>query len=90
MLTQGGGSGSDHVVELGFFLSPVPPAGPLTIHLRCQELGIEQASVTVDATPIVAALPGVVELWPWEPESPLPQPPEPPTVPPGSWFAGAP
>lgn len=87
MLASHGGGGGDRSVRQEYFLTPVPPAGPLTFYVYCDALGIGQTSTTVDAAPLVEALSRVAELWPWEPANPSPTPPEPPSLPPGTWFA---
>jgi hypothetical protein len=86
---QGGGSGGEYFVEQSWWLSPLPPPGPLRIVLRCDPLGIGETSTVVDGGLIARAAADVVELWPWE-RPPEPEPPweRPPDVPEGSWFAG--
>ena len=83
-----GGSGDDRSVEQGWWLSPLPPDGPLTLVVRCPELGVEEVATEFDGTAVRAAAAGVVELWPWTPPFlGMPDSP-PPDLPPGSWFAG--
>ncbi|SFT92176.1 hypothetical protein SAMN05660657_03922 [Geodermatophilus amargosae] len=85
----GSGSGGNRSVDQTWWLSPLPPAGPLTFVVRCAELGIEETATEVDGAAVRAAAAGVVELWPWAPPSPWEEePPRPPDLPPGSWFAG--
>ncbi len=85
----GGGSGGVATVEQSWWLSPLPPEGPLRFVVRCAELGIPEASVVLDGTAIRRAADDVTTLWPWEP---LPgygdhEPPPPPDLPDDSWFA---
>jgi hypothetical protein len=84
----GGGSGGTLAADQSWWLSPLPPAGPLRIVVRCEPLGIAETSTVIDGTAIVQAAARVVELWPWEP-APEPPPPweQPPDVPGDSWFS---
>ena len=86
--SQGGGSGGDTSIDQSWWLSPLPPDGPLRIVLRCDELGLPETVTELDGTAVQAAASDVVELWPWEPPPAFRAPPSPPPpdVPPGSWF----
>lgn len=86
-LALGSGSGSDNTYDLRFWLSPLPPPGPVTMVCRWPEFDIDETKVTLDGTAIAAAGRAAVELWP--PETPEEQAPAPPTtLPPDSgWFA---
>ncbi|MGY1734260.1 hypothetical protein ACI798_22375 [Geodermatophilus sp. SYSU D01045] len=85
----GAGSAGDRTADQEWWLSPLPPDGPLTVVVRSADLGIEEAATELDGTAIRAAAAGVVELWPWTPPAPWdPEPPVPPDLPPGSWFRG--
>jgi len=85
---QGSGSGSSTAVDQEWWLSPLPPEGPLRFVVRSDLLGIGETSVELDGAAIRRAAEGVVVLWPWEPP-PRHEPPTspPPDVPPDSWFA---
>jgi hypothetical protein len=85
----GGGSGGVATVEQSWWLSPLPPEGPLRVVVRCAELGIPEASVVLDGTAIRRAADDVMTLWPWErpPEYGGSEPPPPPDLPDDSWFA---
>lgn len=89
VFTQRGGTGSEHSVDHAWWLSPLPPAGPLTVVVWCPELGLPETSSVLDGTAIRAAADGVVELWPWEPpRRPDPDRPRAPLeIPDDSWFA---
>jgi hypothetical protein len=83
-----GGSGGDSSIRQRWWLSPLPPEGPLTVVVRCPELGIEETSADLDGTAIRRAAEQVVELWPWSrQELAPPEPPPPPDLPDDSWFA---
>jgi hypothetical protein len=88
VLTQGSGSGQQLSVEQEWWLSPLPPAGPLRVVVRCDLLGLPEAAVELDGAAIRAAAAGVVVLWPWVPPSATEPPPPPaPDLPADSWFA---
>jgi hypothetical protein len=86
---QGGGSGSENSVDHSWWLSPVPPAGPLTVVVRCPALGLPETSTVLDGTAIREAADRVVTLWPWEPPRRRGPdlPASPPEIPEDSWFA---
>jgi len=86
---SGSGSGGEASVEQTWWLSPLPPDGPLRLVVRCPELGIGETVTELDGSAMRRAADGVVTLWPWErpPEDRHVEPP-PPDVPPDSWFAG--
>ena len=88
---QGGGGGGDTAIDQSWWLSPLPPPGPLRIVVRCDPLGVPETVTELDGSAVRAAAADVVELWPWEPPSAFrtPPPPAPPDVPPGSWFGSA-
>lgn len=88
LLTSKGGGGGGRVHEYDFWLFPLPPAGPLTFICRWASFGIAETHTELDGTPIVAALARVQTLWPWEPEEPLPEPPD-PQLPTDGWFGQA-
>jgi hypothetical protein len=86
---SGSGSGGEASVEQSWWLSPLPPDGPLRFVVRCPELGIEETVTELDGSALRRAADSVVTLWPWEPPPEHRQvEPPPPDVPPGSWFAG--
>lgn len=88
VLHPGGGSGGDTLIDQSWWLSPLPPEGPLRLVVRCPELGIAETVVELDGTAIRRAGESAVVLWPWEPRHERPDLPHPPDVPPDSWFAG--
>jgi hypothetical protein len=86
---SGAGSGGAFSVEQSWWLSPLPPAGPLRVVVRCDPLGIPDTSTVLDGGLIARAAADVVELWPWErPPEPTPPGERSPEVPDDSWFAG--
>jgi len=89
LLTSRGGGGGGRSVQQGFWLHPVPPPGPLAVVALAPGLGVEETRTELDGGLFAAAVDGVVELWPWEPEEAGPGLVEPdPDLPEGSWFRG--
>lgn len=90
VLASGGGGGGMSAVDQSWWLRPLPPEGPMTVVVRCDEIGIEESRAELDGTAVRQAAERVVTLWPWEPppEETLRDEPPPPPVPPDSWFAG--
>jgi hypothetical protein len=88
LLTQGSGSGHQLTVEQEWWLSPLPPAGPLRLVVRCDLLDLPETVTELDGTAIQAAAEDVAVLWPWVPPSAVGPPgPPAPDVPADSWFA---
>ncbi len=88
LLHSRGGGGGETSIDQKWWLSPLPPEGPLRVVVRCPELGIGETSVELDGTAIRRAAEQVVELWPWSrQELAPPEPPPPPDLPDDSWFA---
>lgn len=91
VLSPGGGGGGQLSADHTWWISPLPPAGPLRLVVRCDPLGIPDTVTELDGTAVRAAAGGVVTLWPWV----SPAEAEPPTLPagpdvsPDSWFARA-
>jgi hypothetical protein len=85
----GGGGGGDTSVDQEWWLSPLPPEGPLLVVARCPEIGLEETVVELDGTAIRRAGENAVVLWPYEPpREPDYEPPSPPAdLPADSWFA---
>jgi hypothetical protein len=85
VLNENGGSGGGRTYEQSFWLTPLPPAGPLLVVCVCVGLGIDETRTVLDGGVIAEAATRVVELWPWQPWEGEPAPPE-PQLPPG-WFS---
>jgi hypothetical protein len=84
-----GGSGGGSSAEQSWWLHPLPPTGPLRFVVRSDELGIDETAVELDGAEVHRAAEDVVSLWPWEmPAEFRLDPPPPPDLPAGSWFAG--
>ncbi|NEK93929.1 hypothetical protein GCU67_07030 [Modestobacter muralis] len=91
VLNSGGGGGGQLAADQTWWMSPLPPAGPLRLVVRCDLLGIPDTVTELDGAAIRAAADRVVTLWPWvSPADAEPaMPPPGPDVPPDSWFARA-
>ncbi len=67
LLQHGGGSGStgggDISLRPGYWLWPLPPPGLITLYVEWPALGIELASVQLDAAPILEAAGESLRLW---------------------------
>lgn len=87
-LRPGGSSSGGRTADFTLWLTPLPPAGTLTVVCAWPGAGLAETRTEIDATAITRAATQAEVLWPWEPDDPGPQePPQPPNVPPGGWFA---
>jgi hypothetical protein len=91
ILSVGGGGGGGRSFDHHFWLSPLPPAGPLIFVCRWPAFGIAETQTELDASAIVAARDRVQSLWPWEPAVHDASEREPVELqlPTSGWFAGA-
>lgn len=89
VLHQGGGGGGGRSAEADYFLTPLPPAGEVTLVCAWPSRGLGETLTVLPTAEIRQVAARVVELWPWEPEEPEPGvwKPRVPDVPEGSWFA---
>jgi hypothetical protein len=85
-----GGSGGQLSVDQSWWLSPLPPEGPVRFVVSCGGLGMEETTTEVDGTALRRAAEGVTTLWPWMPPDFGERPPPPEDLPDDSWFAGGP
>ncbi|RBY74421.1 hypothetical protein DQ239_19835 [Blastococcus sp. TF02-09] len=84
-----GGSGGPLSADQDWWLSPLPPEGPLLVVVRCPGIGLEETRIELDGTAIRRAGEAATVLWPWQPPLDQPhEPPLPPDLPASSWFAG--
>jgi hypothetical protein len=86
VLRQGSGGGSDRTVDHTFWVSPLPPGGPVTFVMAWPAFGVTESRTVVDSAPLRAAAGQALTLWPPQP-MPEPEPladlPRPAT----GWFA---
>lgn len=64
LLFQGGGGGSDLIVDTTYFLTPLPPAGPVTVHCAWPAAGIAATRTEFDGSVLADAQRRVETLWP--------------------------
>lgn len=82
---RGGGGGLHY--DQHFWLSPLPPPGPVTIVCAWPALGLSESSAECDGQLLLDAAARALVLWPPSSQSFEPEPPpEPPVVPTG-WFS---
>jgi hypothetical protein len=82
------GSWSGGSMSRTWWLSPLPPTGPLTVVISCADLGIEETSTVISGELIERAAADVVTLWAWQGYELMQYAsPAHPDLPPGSWFA---
>ena len=89
VLVQQGGGGDDRSVDQSYWVSPLPPEGPVTVVLAWPAFGMPESRAVLDSAAIRAAAERSQLLWP---PRPVTQPPElpPPPAPPSGWFAEPP
>lgn len=63
-LMPGGGGGGGLVYEWRYWLWPLPPPGPATVHFEWQQRGIPETGLQVDLAPFVDAARNATPLWP--------------------------
>ncbi len=87
--SHGGGGGGGQRFHLGYWVYPLPPAGPLTLAVSWLARGIPEQTHSLEAEPIIAAAAGSIVLW--EDDRPIQaRGPEPvPGAQPGAWRARA-
>ena len=86
MRTGGGGGGRSYALTV--WLTPLPLDGDLTVIVAWPAQGIGETRTVIPAETIAAGRAASVELWPWQPYAQQrPDPPPPPDLPAGGWFA---
>ncbi len=68
VLLQGGGGGNDRSWDGDFWVSPLPPEGPVTLVASWLEHGVAETSADLDGAAIREAARHAVILWPEEPD----------------------
>lgn len=89
VLVPQGGGGSELAVDQGFWVSPLPPPGPVTVVVAWPGFGIEETRTVLDGDTLRAAAANIKTLWPPPSAAEPPEPPPPPR-PTSGWFAGPP
>lgn len=87
-LRAGSGSSGNGASSAQFYLTPLPPAGPVILVVAWPAFGITETRVELDGASIRDAASQTVTLWPDEPaaENPVMEPPKQPEYEPGGWF----
>jgi hypothetical protein len=88
VLTPTSGNGGGRSFDQRWWVSPLPPDGPLRVVVRWDARGLQEAVSELDGSAVAAAGRRAVQLWPWEPERPEGFEPPPPPRPASGWFAG--
>jgi hypothetical protein len=89
VLVQQGGGGGEQSVDQTYWVSPLPPEGPVTFVLAWPAFGIPESRTVLDSAAIRAAADRSQLLWPPQPAIEPPEPPSPPR-PSSRWFAEPP
>lgn len=63
LVPRGGGGGSRHASQVGYWVWPLPPPGPLAFVCEWRAVGIPETRVEVDAAAIIAAAGRAAVLW---------------------------
>ncbi|MCO8277284.1 hypothetical protein M1L60_42580 [Actinoplanes sp. TRM 88003] len=64
LLLQNGGGGGGRRYDMGFWVWPLPPPGPVTFVCEWPAYGIAETRIDMDAGPILDAAERAVPLWP--------------------------
>ena len=87
VLTPQGGGGGRQGVDQTYWVSPLPPDGPVTFVLAWPGFGLPESRTVVDGAAIRTAAERSQLLWPAEPPGEPAEPPPPPPRPSSGWFA---
>lgn len=85
-LNHHGGGGGDRTVDQSYWVSPLPPDGPVTFVLSWPGFGMPESRTEIDGALITAAAARSRLLWPEETQAEPPEPPPPPR-PSTGWFS---
>jgi len=89
VLVQHGGSGGERGANQTYWVSPLPPDGPVDIVLAWPGFGLDETRTALDGASIRAAASRSRTLWAPQPDTDPPEPPPPPR-PTAGWFAEPP
>lgn len=88
VLVPTGGGGGEASVDQHYWVAPLPPDGPLALHLTWPAFGMAESRTELDGGAIRAAGARSHVLWPPQPHFDAPPPPSP--RPTSGWFADPP
>lgn len=86
-LSGTGGGGGGRSFDQGWWVTPLPPDGPVRLVVRWDAQGIQEEATELDGTAIARAGRSAEVLWPWEPEREEAEAPEGTGRPSSGWFA---
>lgn len=86
-LVPQGGHGGEYAVDQAYWVTPLPPDGPVTVVIAWPGFGIPETSTVLDGAVIRDAAGRSQTLWPPQPAAEPPPPPPPPPLPSSGWFA---
>jgi hypothetical protein len=85
LIRAGGGGGGGRSYDVRFWVTPLPPPGPVRIICAWPAMGIDETRTEFDAGLLLTAAQSATTLWEWEPyRQPEPSSPELPST---GWFA---
>jgi hypothetical protein len=87
LLVPQAGNGGEQSVDQTYWVSPLPPAGPVTVVLAWPAFGMPESRTILDGAIIRTAAKRSQMLWPLPPLTQAPMPPPPPDRPSTGWFA---
>lgn len=87
VLHSDSGSGGERSYDHTFWLSPVPPPGPLTFVTAWPLFGLEETHTVVDGAAIAEASGRAQVLWPSKPRHEATEEAPVPVLPATGWFA---
>jgi hypothetical protein len=86
VFVQNGGGGGELSLDQSYWVSPLPPEGPMTFVLAWPAFGMPESRTDLDSAAIRAAAERSHVLWPPQPAREPTEPPSPPR-PSSGWFA---
>jgi hypothetical protein len=89
VLVQNGSRGGEGSVDQTYWVTPLPPDGPVTVVLAWASFGMPESRTVLDGGAIKSAAAHSNTLWPPQPPMEPPQP-QPPARPSSGWFAEPP
>jgi hypothetical protein len=91
LLLASGSMFGPNSAAMRYFLTPLPPPGPMIVHFVWPALGLPESAVELDGGQVAAVVSDVEVLWPPEPPPPPMRPERDPgpDLPEAGWFSRA-